>query len=90
MCMDDDDIYSPTAVKTYLEEWNRIKEEGKLDIIGAIRTITQDEDGRIVSKSLLTSHSSVQEKTRPHLKAIINIMRDSKIGHAIELTLLMI
>lgn len=50
MCMDDDDIYSPTAVKTYLEEWNRIKEEGKLDIIGAIRTITQDEDGRIVSK----------------------------------------
>lgn len=50
MCMDDDDIYSSEAVKTYLEEWDRIKEEGKFGIIGAIRTITQEEDGSIVSK----------------------------------------
>ena len=49
MCMDDDDIYSPEAVKTYLEEWDRIKEEGKFGTIGAIRTITQEEDGSIVS-----------------------------------------
>lgn len=50
MCMDDDDIYSPDSVRTYLEEWQRIKEEGKFSVIGAIRTVTQEEDGRIVSR----------------------------------------
>lgn len=50
MCMDDDDIYAPDAIKTYLKEWNRIKEEGKYSTIGAIRTITQEEDGAIVSR----------------------------------------
>ena len=49
MCMDDDDIYSPETVKTFLEEWNRIKDEGKYDLIGAIRTLTQEVDGSIVS-----------------------------------------
>lgn len=58
MCMDDDDIYSPIAVETYLKEWGIIKNEGKYEIIGAIRTLTQESNGRIVSsktfdKSLL-------------------------------------
>lgn len=49
MCMDDDDIYSPLAVETYLKEWEIIKKEGKYEIIGAIRTLTQESNGRIVS-----------------------------------------
>lgn len=48
MCMDDDDIYSSSAVDTYLDEWKRIKKEGKQDEIGAIRTLTREEDGTIV------------------------------------------
>lgn len=60
MCMDDDDIYSDQAVETYLSEWARIKLENKYDIIGAIRTLVQEEDGTIVAgkafdKSLLGS-----------------------------------
>lgn len=60
MCMDDDDIYSNQAVETYLSEWARIKQENKYDIIGAIRTLAQEEDGTIVAgkafdKSLLGS-----------------------------------
>ena len=50
MCMDDDDIYNSKAVKTFLKEWDRIKEEGKLEEIGAIRTITHEENGNVVSK----------------------------------------
>ncbi len=50
MCMDDDDIYSSEAVATYLDEWKRIKKENKFEQIGAIRTITQEENGSIVSK----------------------------------------
>lgn len=50
MCMDDDDIYYPNAVETLLNEWLNIRREGKTDIIGAIRTITQEEDGTIVSQ----------------------------------------
>lgn len=50
LCMDDDDIYYPNAVKTFLEEWDRIKIENKLKEIGAIRTITQEKNGSIVSK----------------------------------------
>lgn len=50
MCMDDDDIYSPKAVATYLGEWDYIKQENKFEKIGAIRTITQEEDGTIVSR----------------------------------------
>lgn len=58
MCMDDDDIYFPEAVSIYISEWDRIKQEDKFEKIGAIRTITQEEDGSIVSgkvfdKSLL-------------------------------------
>ena len=49
MCMDDDDIYSPEAVNTFLGEWNNIKTEGKYETIGAIRTITREE-GRIVAQ----------------------------------------
>lgn len=49
MCMDDDDIYSPKAVEIYLKEWNRIKQENKFERIGAIRTLTQEEGGSIVS-----------------------------------------
>lgn len=49
MCMDDDDIYFPEAISTYLSEWDRIKQEDELEKIGAIRTITQEEDGSIVS-----------------------------------------
>lgn len=52
MCMDDDDIYSSEAIETFLNEWDIIKAEGKYDKIGAIRTITQEEDGRIVSKKM--------------------------------------
>ena len=50
MCMDDDDIYYPNAVKTFLDEWQNIEHEGKTNEIGAIRTLTQEEDGTIVSK----------------------------------------
>lgn len=52
MCMDDDDIYSSEAIRTYLEEWKNIKNEGFFDVIGAIRTITQEADGRIVSQKM--------------------------------------
>lgn len=50
MCMDDDDIYSPESVVTYLGEWDCIKQENRFEKIGAIRTITQEEDGTIVSR----------------------------------------
>lgn len=49
ICMDDDDIYSPESANTYLEEWARIKEEGKTDEIGAIRTVAQRSDGCFAS-----------------------------------------
>lgn len=49
MCMDDDDMYSTKAVETYLKEWERIKQENKVEKIGAIRVLTQEEDGAIVS-----------------------------------------
>lgn len=50
-CMDDDDIFSPEAVNTYLSEWARIKKQGKDSEIGAIRTLTKyaGESGSIVS-----------------------------------------
>lgn len=49
ICMDDDDLYSLDSANTYLEEWNRIKEEGKTSEIGAIRTIAQRSDGSFAS-----------------------------------------
>lgn len=49
MCLDDDDIYSYKAVETYLCEFARIKQENKNDIIGAIRTLSQEENGTIVA-----------------------------------------
>lgn len=52
MCMDDDDIYSSEAVRIFLGEWQKIKDENKYSAIGAIRTITKEEDGSIVSRKL--------------------------------------
>lgn len=49
-CMDDDDIYYPHSVETFLREWENIKKEGKVGIVGAIRCLAQETDGRIVSK----------------------------------------
>ena len=51
MCLDDDDIYYPDAVDTFLREWNSIKLEGKMNIIGAIRVLTQEANGEIVCGS---------------------------------------
>lgn len=48
-CMDDDDIYSFESVRTYLGEWDNIKAEGKIDEIGAIRTIAIRENGEFVA-----------------------------------------
>ena len=50
MCMDDDDIYSLEAVQTFFNEWDRIKDECKLGVIGAVRTLTQENDGTVVSQ----------------------------------------
>jgi glycosyltransferase involved in cell wall biosynthesis len=49
--MDDDDIYSPEAVNTFLAEWSIIRNEGKYDSIGAIRTLTREEDRIVANKS---------------------------------------
>lgn len=48
ICMDDDDIYKPDSVDTFLREWRTIREERK-EYIGAIRTLTQKEDGTFLS-----------------------------------------
>lgn len=50
ICMDDDDIYYPNAVETFLEEWKNIDNQGLSKEIGAIRVLTQEEDGTIVSR----------------------------------------
>lgn len=49
-CMDDDDLYSSKSVEVFLKEWQRIKSEGLINDIGAIRTITVKEDGTIVAR----------------------------------------
>ena len=41
VCMDDDDLYSPKSTETFLREWERIRQEGKQDEVGAIRTLTR-------------------------------------------------
>lgn len=51
MCMDDDDFYSSESIATFLREWSNIKIAGKINEIGAIRTLTQEEDGSIVSRT---------------------------------------
>lgn len=50
MCMDDDDIYYPEAIATFLGEWDNINRENRIEEIGAIRTLTQEEDESIVSR----------------------------------------
>lgn len=47
MCLDDDDIYSEKAVEVLLNEWERIEAE-KDNEIGAIRTLTFDEDNNCI------------------------------------------
>lgn len=49
VCMDDDDKYKPEAADTFLREWGRITKEGRVEEIGAIRTLAQRADGSIVS-----------------------------------------
>lgn len=52
MCMDDDDLYAENAVETFLTEWEKIKKEGLINNIGAIRTLTKEEDGHIVMRGV--------------------------------------
>lgn len=47
MCLDDDDLYSEQSVEILLEEWQRIEEEKKNEI-GAIRTLTFDDDNKCI------------------------------------------
>lgn len=47
-CMDDDDIYSEEATRTFLTEWQKIEDDNLSDIIGAVRTLTTA-NGRYVS-----------------------------------------
>lgn len=54
-CMDDDDLYSPYSVHTFLHEWERIKREGMENKIGAIRTISLYENGNIVASKKLNN-----------------------------------
>lgn len=49
ICMDDDDIYSKDSVSTFLQEWDRINNNGKSAEIGAIRTLAQKSDGKYAS-----------------------------------------
>ena len=49
ICMDDDDIYSSDSVAVFLEEWVHIKNEGKADVIGAIRTVVRKKNGSYAS-----------------------------------------
>lgn len=53
ICADDDDKYYETAVEIFLNEWEKISED-KLDDIGAIRALTQYDDGRIASNFTLS------------------------------------
>ena len=59
--MDDDDVYSEQSVEFFLKEWAIIKNEGRKDV-GAIRTLTQREDGSYVSNvSVLPSEMGEKE-----------------------------
>ena len=49
ICMDDDDIYSRESVRVFLDEWERIKAEGKKNEIGAIRTLAKKSNGVLAS-----------------------------------------
>lgn len=49
ICMDDDDMYSKDSVNTFLQEWDRINNEGKSAEIGAIRTLARKSDGKYAS-----------------------------------------
>lgn len=53
VCMDDDDIYKPNSVEFFLREWKIIKEDG-IEDVGAIRTLTQKEDGTFLSNIPIT------------------------------------
>ena len=46
LCMDDDDSYSRESVETFLYEWKKVTDPR----VGALRTLTLDEEGRVMGK----------------------------------------
>ncbi len=76
MCLDDDDIYSDNTVDALLKEWKKIEEE-KNDSIGAIRTLTFDEDNNRIMSS--TSVTLDQMGNRYDVSSLDRIYRDNVI-----------
>lgn len=63
LCADDDDSYNEDAIDVFLREWDKIKQENKSNI-GAIRALTQYEDGRFaanfeIPNDVLGSHCDI-------------------------------
>lgn len=77
LCMDDDDLYRPDSIQTYLRLWDEAKASPDFEKIGAIRTLSKKSDGTLCSTPRVEEDASYVDRTTLEQNYICGIRQEN-------------